>query len=328
MMEAVCIMPINLLPTQPAKTNNVKDETFHNLLTGSVNSDLEDLVNLTDSITGSDILLSTMLMALPTVSNPQDLSELESVVPQSHVSDDSEAASPLLKSSDCVAELVEVLGALKNSNSKARTVKTAKDELNTLLPNLQIVNKLGTQVQDNFMNMDTKTTQDNTQVNYANSSLSPTSEQPGDFEVMPAKSPPVNQQDVVRQIVEQAKLTLRPGQSEMVLRLRPEHLGELTLKISEASGNISAVFQSNNPEVRQVIEAALPQLKQDLGQQGIKIDTISVISDAAQFFDQGRQQQQQQSPIIKIRRQDQDFIQAVEEVDNLSTAEDGVDYRI
>lgn len=138
-----------------------------------------------------------------------------------------------------------------------------------------------------------------------------------------------NQQDIISQIVDRAKLYLRPAnQSEMVLQLKPEHLGELTLKVSVDSGIVSAAFHSNNPEVRQVIEASLPQLKQDLSQQGIKLDSVSVFSGSEQFFDNGQRpaQQQQTVPLRKNRRELLQAIESAEEVSVKST--DGVDYRI
>ncbi|KYZ77290.1 hypothetical protein AXX12_03945 [Anaerosporomusa subterranea] len=138
-----------------------------------------------------------------------------------------------------------------------------------------------------------------------------------------------NQQDIIRQIVDRARLYLRPAnQSEMVLQLRPEHLGELTLKVSVESGLVSATFHSDNPEVRQVIEASLPQLKQDLSQQGIKLDSVSVFSGSEQFFDNGQRsgQQQQSVPLRKNRRELLQAIESAEEVAVSTT--DGVDYRI
>jgi flagellar hook-length control protein FliK len=138
-----------------------------------------------------------------------------------------------------------------------------------------------------------------------------------------------NQQDIISQIVDRARLYLRPAnQSEMVLQLRPEHLGELTLKVSVEAGVVSAAFHSDNPEVRQVIEASLPQLKQDLSQQGIKLDNVSVFSGSEQFFDNGQRFTQQQQT-IPLRKNRQELLQAVESAETAAVSiTDGVDYRI
>ena len=148
------------------------------------------------------------------------------------------------------------------------------------------------------------------------------------FETISQTAAP-DQQNIIKQIVDQARLYLRPAnQSTMVLQLKPEHLGEIMLKVSIDSGVVSAAFHSNNPEVRQVIEASLPQLRQDLSQQGIKLDNVSVFSGTTQFFDNGHgsAQQQQQQP-VPMRRTSQEFVQAIESAEEI-TVTDGVDYRI
>jgi flagellar hook-length control protein FliK len=71
--------------------------------------------------------------------------------------------------------------------------------------------------------------------------------------------------EVPRQIVEQARLIRSGGDTEMVIHLKPEHLGDLTLKISVTeSGAVNASFHSDNAQVRTIIENSLVQLKQEL----------------------------------------------------------------
>jgi len=84
--------------------------------------------------------------------------------------------------------------------------------------------------------------------------------------------------DVPRQIVEQARLIRSgSGDTEMVIQLKPEHLGNLTLKISvSGNGVVNASFHSDNAQVRAIIENSLVQLRQDLNDQGIKVDNVEV----------------------------------------------------
>ena len=73
---------------------------------------------------------------------------------------------------------------------------------------------------------------------------------------------------VPRQIVEQARLLRRGQDTQMVIKLHPDHLGELTLKVSvSAGGAINASFHSDNAQVRAIIENTLVQLKQELNNQ-------------------------------------------------------------
>ncbi|MBO5651467.1 MAG: flagellar hook-length control protein FliK, partial [Selenomonas sp.] len=77
--------------------------------------------------------------------------------------------------------------------------------------------------------------------------------------------------NVPQQIVEQARLLRRGEDTQMVIKLHPEHLGELTLKVSvSANGAVNASFHSDNAQVRAIIENTLVQLKQELNNQGLK----------------------------------------------------------
>ena len=94
----------------------------------------------------------------------------------------------------------------------------------------------------------------------------------------PATQQPQPDFDVPRQIVEQARLIRSgSGDTEMVIQLKPEHLGNLTLKISvSGNGVVNASFHSDNAQVRAIIENSLVQLRQDLNDQGIKVDNVEV----------------------------------------------------
>lgn len=137
--------------------------------------------------------------------------------------------------------------------------------------------------------------------------------------------------NIAGQIVEQARMINRVNNSEMVVKLKPEHLGELTLKVTVENGAVSASFHSNNQEVRTVIEASLTQLRQELSNQGLKVDNVGVYAGLNQFFSNDQQQQtaQQQQIKLKNRRQDDSFIDAIEAAAVLPVTSDaGVDYRI
>lgn len=149
--------------------------------------------------------------------------------------------------------------------------------------------------------------------------------------------------EVPRQIVDQARLLRLPEQTEMVIRLKPEHLGELTLKVSVTpNGAVNASFHTDNAAVRTIIETSMLQLKQELQAQGLKVDNVGVYAglsdsslmngqqDANAFY---AQQGQQGS------RHGKDVQQALASFEEEQTAAaptsrtgivapDGVDYRI
>lgn len=138
--------------------------------------------------------------------------------------------------------------------------------------------------------------------------------------------------DVPGQIVEQARLIRTDEDTQMVIRLKPEHLGELTLRVRVENGVVNASFHSENAQVRSLLEASLFQLKQDLASQGIKVDNVGVYAGMGQQQpDQGqagRDQQAGRSRSRRIRMADvEDEAEALKSV-NQAAAEDGVDYLI
>ena len=162
------------------------------------------------------------------------------------------------------------------------------------------------------------------------------------------EAPPADGYEVVRQIVDQAKLVRTDGNaSEMVIRLKPEHLGELTMRISvAANGAVNASFHTDNPQTRGLIESSMIQLKQELSSQGIKVDNVSVYSGLSEDFfansqagQQGYPQPQHSARSAKADRivftGDAEAVSAVStergpasSLDpNVGTA-DGVDYRV
>ena len=152
--------------------------------------------------------------------------------------------------------------------------------------------------------------------------------------------------EIPRQIVEQARLLRTLNDTQMVIRLHPEHLGELTLRVSVGSnGAVQASFHSDNAQVRNVIENSLVQLRQELNNQGLKIDRVGVyagLADGQMPQGQGQEAWQQSgnrqsgAPQVYTRGDVDDYIDEVEGLASAATQErtdgsvgtDGVDYRV
>lgn len=156
-----------------------------------------------------------------------------------------------------------------------------------------------------------------------------------------AAQQPQTDYDVPQQIVDQARLIQRGQDTEMVIHLKPEHLGDLTLRVSVGvDGAVNASFHSNNAEVRTIIENTLVQLKQDLNDQGIKVDNVGVyagLADGGLPQDSGQQGWQQGSSQGQ-HHSTQESAEAFEDGQELAAAlaaqkegnaaTDGVDYRV
>ena len=124
--------------------------------------------------------------------------------------------------------------------------------------------------------------------------------------------------NVPQQIVEQAKLLQRGTDSEMIIKLNPEHLGQLSLKVSvNGNGGVTATFHTDNAQVRAILETTMTQLKQQLDEQGIKVDNVEVqtgLPDGQLPQDQGQQGfYQQQGQEVRSQRADlKDFEESSE----------------
>ena len=147
--------------------------------------------------------------------------------------------------------------------------------------------------------------------------------------------------DVPKQIVEQARLLRRGEDTQMVIKLHPDHLGELTLKVSvSANGAVNASFHSDNAQVRAIIENTLVQLKQELNNQGLKVDNVDVyagFTDGQLPQGEGQQAWQQNqghssNGSIQNLGNVEDYGEETENiaagVQSSAEAVDGVDYRV
>ena len=158
-----------------------------------------------------------------------------------------------------------------------------------------------------------------------------------------APAAPQKDYEVAKQIVEQARLLRLPEETQMVIRLKPEHLGELTLKVSvAASGAVNAAFHTDNASVRAIIETSMIQLKHELQVQGLKVDNVGVYAglgdhsmmngqqdaDAhyAQHGGQGSSQGRDTQQALASFEEEQQALAAGAQQGVL--AQDGVDYRI
>ena len=148
---------------------------------------------------------------------------------------------------------------------------------------------------------------------------------------------PQNDFDVPAQIVKQARMIRTAENSEMVIKLNPEHLGELTLSVSVSSnGAVNASFHSDNAQVRTIIENSLVQLRQELNNAGLKVENVQVyagLSDGGGLMNgqggQAWQQNRRQSSgnrRINLNSIERNVDAATANNENL--AADGVDYSV
>lgn len=84
------------------------------------------------------------------------------------------------------------------------------------------------------------------------------------------------QHEVLKQIVQGAKLISQPTRAELHLQLKPESLGHLHLKLAVENGVITAHFAAESQQVCRLIESNMDQLKQALHEQGLRFGSLQV----------------------------------------------------
>lgn len=100
--------------------------------------------------------------------------------------------------------------------------------------------------------------------------------------------------NIINQVVEQIKVDIKPDVSEIKLILRPDTLGELSLRITTENNIVVAQFVAESQQVKEVLEANFNNLKDTLQQLGLIVDELSVSvggqsSQAKQHFEQNKQ---------------------------------------
>jgi len=81
---------------------------------------------------------------------------------------------------------------------------------------------------------------------------------------------------VVRQVAQQMASMVRANQTQLTLNLKPEHLGALEMEISVKDGAVTATLTAETPAAKLALESGLGELREQLSQQGIRVDKIEV----------------------------------------------------
>jgi flagellar hook-length control protein FliK len=86
----------------------------------------------------------------------------------------------------------------------------------------------------------------------------------------------LDRSELFKDIERGAKLILSGDKSEMLMQLKPESLGKVTLKIVTEQGLVNAKFTVENEEAKQALEANMQALKDELSKQGLSVRDCEV----------------------------------------------------
>ncbi len=105
----------------------------------------------------------------------------------------------------------------------------------------------------------------------------------------------VSESQIFDQVVTHISGSANGETGRMVVRLNPAELGSLKLDLQVEGDKVRANIHAQSQQVQEVIERNLPQLRNALAEQGLKIDQFQVSVDQQQDQNRFAGQQQQQS---------------------------------
>lgn len=107
-------------------------------------------------------------------------------------------------------------------------------------------------------------------------------------------------QEIVNQVVERIKVVIGSDSTNMEIQLNPEHLGKVNLSVISKNGEMTASFTVENQLAKEALESQMSTLRENLSEQGIKVEAIEVTVaqqglSQDQFSNQGGQNFQNQT---------------------------------
>lgn len=93
----------------------------------------------------------------------------------------------------------------------------------------------------------------------------------------------VDMEEVVNQIVEQIKVQVTEESTSMEMQLNPESYGKLQLHVALKEGVVTAQMAVENEAVKNAIESQVVLLKEQMNNQGVKVEAIEVTIASHEF---------------------------------------------
>lgn len=112
-------------------------------------------------------------------------------------------------------------------------------------------------------------------------------------------------QDIMRQIMDYMKVSVKADSSDLEMQLHPQSLGTLHVQVASKNGVVTANFITQNETVKAALESQMVQLKESFAEQGVKVEAIEVTVQTHSFeqnLEQGRDNQSDQGSEAGVSR--------------------------
>ena len=80
----------------------------------------------------------------------------------------------------------------------------------------------------------------------------------------------------VQEVAGNVKIMLNRAQDEMTMKLNPQHLGKLEIRLKKDGDHMVANLKVDSLEAKHVLEQQLPELKESLSRQGIEVSSFDI----------------------------------------------------
>lgn len=108
--------------------------------------------------------------------------------------------------------------------------------------------------------------------------------------------------DIIRQVSEFTRVMYQGDTTSMEMQLNPENLGKIYVQVTAKEGVITARLAVQNEIVKEALESQTIQLRENMNQQGIKVEAVEVTI-ASHEFERNLEQNQQGNPQDEQREQ-------------------------
>lgn len=115
------------------------------------------------------------------------------------------------------------------------------------------------------------------------------------------KTAAFNKESIFEQIVEKVKIDM-DNKDEIRIKLKPNFLGEVSLKLLSEKGVITAKAYVENYNVKQLIESNLDNLKENMKELGINFETLDVSVGKDSGFDKKNSQAWKQEQKLRVKK--------------------------
>lgn len=119
----------------------------------------------------------------------------------------------------------------------------------------------------------------------------------GAADAMVSRSAPQDNSANVQQIMQQANYMIKKGGGEAIVKMNPEGLGTVEMKVVVNEGRVNVQLNAETHEAKKLLESSIHDLKHSLGAKNLALDTIKVdvgqSSSSSTDAQNGQQPQQQ-----------------------------------